>query len=297
MQLFFDDFNVAIVKVEKKRNEIMLPLTKRGELKQNDVHKYKDEHHPIRSIFSYCTWSQSIPRDHEVSSIVFELIRTISSHLIFFHEKISRAQKAQKHITSQNQLTKTKTNKHSKGENCLFCVFIKKINWLEIVLITSNTILRRQVKNTAIFNGQFLTLIIILIEDFCKLNKTPNDGTCLGEPPGGFLWCWLLLLLFYLTGDFYVSKLVSYATGTPPWLLRSVKASTSFELYPGYFRLLYFFQAFSSQPYHERYGFKSAFFTHRRCFLPCTPSQHFDAFLWLRCVQEHPIQDPLCLPS
>lgn len=55
MQLFFDDFNVAIVKVEKKRNEIMLPLTKRGELKQNDVHKYKDEHHPIRSIFSYCT--------------------------------------------------------------------------------------------------------------------------------------------------------------------------------------------------------------------------------------------------
>ena len=31
-----------------------------------------------------------------------------------------------------------------------------------------------------------------------------------------------------------------FAIGTPPWLLRSVKASTSSALYPGYFRLLYF---------------------------------------------------------
>ena len=33
-------------------------------------------------------------------------------------------------------------------------------------------------------------------------------------------------------------------------------------------------------------------------FLPCTPSPNFGTFLWLRCRQEHPIQDPpLCLPS
>ena len=26
----------------------------------------------------------------------------------------------------------------------------------------------------------------MFLGDFCKLNKTPSDGTCLGEPPGGF---------------------------------------------------------------------------------------------------------------
>ena len=35
-----------------------------------------------------------------------------------------------------------------------------------------------------------------------------------------------------------------------------------------------------------------------QAFLPCTPSPHFGTFLWLRCGQGHPIQDPsLCLPS
>ena len=32
-----------------------------------------------------------------------------------------------------------------------------------------------------------------------KLSKTPSDGTCLGEPPGGFCDVgWLLLLLLFL---------------------------------------------------------------------------------------------------
>ena len=48
MQLFFDYFNVATATVEKKQNEIILNLIKKGELKQNDVNKYKDEH-PIQS--------------------------------------------------------------------------------------------------------------------------------------------------------------------------------------------------------------------------------------------------------
>ena len=26
----------------------------------------------------------------------------------------------------------------------------------------------------------------MFLGDFCKVNKTPSDGTCLGEPPGGF---------------------------------------------------------------------------------------------------------------
>ena len=84
----------------------------------------------------------------------------------------------------------------------------------------------------------------------------------------------VVVVVAFLTGDFYISELLFLATSTPPWLLRPVKASTSSELYREYFRLLYFCQAFSSQFYRERYGFEWAFFTHRR-FLPCTPFPHF----------------------
>ena len=64
-----------------------------------------------------------------------------------------------------------------------------------------------------------------------------------------------VVVVVFLTGGFYISGLLFLATGTPPWLLQSVKASTSSELYPGYFLLLYFCQAFPSQFYRERYGF------------------------------------------
>ena len=55
---------------------------------------------------------------------------------------------------------------------------------------------------------------------------------CLREPPGVFV---LLIVVVFLTGGFYVSGLLFLATGTPSWLLRSVKASTSSELYPATF--------------------------------------------------------------
>ena len=54
-----------------------------------------------------------------------------------------------------------------------------------------------------------------------------------------------------------------------PW-----RASTGSELYPGYFQLLYFCQAFPSQLYRERYCFEWAFFTRKR-FLPYAPSPKF----------------------
>ena len=47
----------------------------------------------------------------------------------------------------------------------------------------------------------------------------------------------LVVVVVFLTGGFYISGLLFLATGTPPWLLRPVKASTSSELYPDYFRL------------------------------------------------------------
>ena len=106
------------------------------------------------------------------------------------------------------------------------------------------------------------------------------------------MWC-CFLLLFYLTGGFYVSELLFLATSTPPWFLRPIKASTSSELYPGYFRLLYFCQAFPSQLYRECYGFERAFFTHRR-FLPWTPSPHFGMFCDSEAGRNTPSRILLC---
>ena len=89
--------------------------------------------------------------------------------------------------------------------------------------------------------------------------KTPSNGTCLGEPLGGFvILCifiyfhlsMIFILLFYLH---LISRLLFHVTGTPPWLLRPMKASTRSELYPDY--PVFFFI------YCEHYGFQWAFFT------------------------------------
>ena len=54
----------------------------------------------------------------------------------------------------------------------------------------------------------------------------------------------VVVVVVLLTGGFYVSGLFFLATGTPPQLLRPVKASTGSELYAGYFRLLYLLPGF-----------------------------------------------------
>ena len=84
----------------------------------------------------------------------------------------------------------------------------------------------------------------------------------------------VVVVIVFLSGDFYISQLLFLATGTLPWLFRPVKAPTSSEPYPGYFWLLYFCQAFPSHFYRERYGFDWVFFTCRR-FLPYAPSPTF----------------------
>ena len=90
-----------------------------------------------------------------------------------------------------------------------------------------------------------------------------------------FLFILLLLLFIYLHLSMFfillvhlISRLLCHVTGTPPWLLRPMKVSTSSELYPDYFRLPFLFH------YRERYRFEWAFFTHRG-FLPSAPSRHF----------------------
>ena len=46
-QLLFEDFAVPVEKVKKKWSEIILALVKKDGMKQNDIHKYKDDH-PIQ---------------------------------------------------------------------------------------------------------------------------------------------------------------------------------------------------------------------------------------------------------
>ena len=101
-------------------------------------------------------------------------------------------------------------------------------------------------------------LSIFLNHVFCSRlaadsDKTPSDDTLLWENLQVVFV--MLVVVVFVTGGFYVSELLFLATGTPPWLPRPVKASTSSELYPGYLWLLYFCQV--------RYGFEVEFFTHR----------------------------------
>ena len=52
------------------------------------------------------------------------------------------------------------------------------------------------------------------------------------------LLMFFILLVLYL---YLISRLLCHVTGTPPWLLRPVKVSTSSELYPDYFWLPFLF--------------------------------------------------------
>ena len=55
------------------------------------------------------------------------------------------------------------------------------------------------------------------------------------------LLLYLHLSMFFVVVSSFISRLVYHVTGTPPWLLRPVKASTSSELYPDYFWLPFLF--------------------------------------------------------
>ena len=102
------------------------------------------------------------------------------------------------------------------------------------------------------------------------LTKTHSDCTLLGRTSSevfvmlvvvfhSFLF-FILLLFFICCCPSFISRLLYHATGTPPWLLRPVGASTCSELYPGYFNCLCLFI------YRGRYGFEWAFFNHTRFF-------------------------------
>ena len=71
---------------------------------------------------------------------------------------------------------------------------------------------------------------------------------CLGEPPRSFF-------------IHFISSLLYHVTGTPPWLLRPVKASTSSELYPDYFWLPFLFHLPQALRFWVGSFYTQAFFT------------------------------------
>ena len=90
-----------------------------------------------------------------------------------------------------------------------------------------------------------LALFWFLITSLGKLSKTPSDGTLLERTSRRFLWCWLLLLLFFLTEAFYVFGLLFFATGTPTRLLTPWKPPQALNSTLATFGCLTFCQAFS----------------------------------------------------
>ena len=90
----------------------------------------------------------------------------------------------------------------------------------------------------------------------------------LGEPPGiscDVGCCSSFHCCFCDVGCccFYISGPPFHATSMPPWFLRPAKASTSSDLYPGYFRLLYFCVTFlpRARQFWAGIFYPQAFFT------------------------------------
>ena len=117
----------------------------------------------------------------------------------------------------------------------------------------------------------------MFLGDFCKLNKTPSNGTSLGEPPRGFCdvgcCCFTSLEVFLpsFLSDVISHSSMSYRRVFTPTLYFQPSSLQS--------DLRHFHLTFLglSQPHRECYSFERAFFTQRR-FLLCTPSPHFGMF-------------------
>ena len=119
----------------------------------------------------------------------------------------------------------------------------------------------------------------MFLGDFYKLNKTPSDGTCLGEPPGGFCdvgcsCCFTSLEVFLLSLLFNV---IPHSSVSYRWIFTPILyfQPSSLQSDSRHFHLI--FLGFSVTALPRMLRFWAGVFTHRR-FLPCTPSPHFGTF-------------------
>ena len=106
------------------------------------------------------------------------------------------------------------------------------------------------------------------LDDFCKLNKNSQRWYFAWENLQEVFLMFVVVLHSSCFCDvgcccFYVSGLLFRATGTPPSLPGPVKASTSSELYPGYFWYLHFSVTFLPRVLRFWVGifYPQAFFT------------------------------------
>ena len=89
---------------------------------------------------------------------------------------------------------------------------------------------------------------------------------------------YLHLLMFFILLALYlylVSRLPCHVTGTPPWLLRPVKVSTSSKLYPDYFWLPFLFHLPWVLRFWVSIFYPQAFFTLHSFPTFLAHSQHF----------------------
>ena len=89
---------------------------------------------------------------------------------------------------------------------------------------------------------------------------------------------YLHLLMFFILLALYlylVSRLLCHVTGTPPWLLRPVKVSTSTKLYPDYFWLPFLFHLPWVLRFWVSIFYPQAFFTLHSFPTFLAHSQHF----------------------
>ena len=138
----------------------------------------------------------------------------------------------------------------------------------------------------------------MFLGDFCKLNKTPSDGTCLGEPPGGFCdvgccCCFTSLEVFLpsLLFDVIPHSSVIYRRVFTPILYFQPSSSQSDSRH---FHLTFLGFSVTALPRVLRF-WAGVFYPQVLFTLHSFPT--FWQVLWLRCGQEHPIQDCPLAPS
>ena len=113
---------------------------------------------------------------------------------------------------------------------------------------------------------------VYFLDDFCKLSKTPSDGTLLGRTSRRFLWCWSLLLFFTSLEVFTFSGYFSLPSALHP------DFSGPWRFPPALILLRVSFGCFTFAGLFRHIFTASATVLSGHFFVPCTPSSHFGTF-------------------
>ena len=130
-----------------------------------------------------------------------------------------------------------------------------------------------------------------MIEDFCKLNKTPSDATCLGEPLGGFFdagcCCFTSLEVFHSL----LFDVIPHPSENYHWVFTPI---LYFQFSSWQSDLRYFHFNFSGLFCRSLSGFERHFLP-TGIFLTSTPSRHFGTFCDSDASKNTPSRILLCV--